>query len=117
MLLNRPLSALHAGRLLGIACATMLTTSCATPTTPVEAPAQAKSSAIVVDRAAAPKEAAVVPCLALAIIVYHAPQTHPEVDQWLAGDLVDSANRWDRPDTVDSIRKHNAVVRDRCPGK
>lgn len=57
------------------------------------------------------------PCLALAIIVYHAPQTYPEVDQWLAGELADSANRWDRPDTVDSIRKHNAVVRDRCPGK
>lgn len=95
--------------MLAIACVTPPLISCATPTT------QAEQSAGLVEAAPAQPAAAAVPCLVLTKVIYHAPKTQPEANEWLAGNLQDPLNHYDTPSTVSQIRKINAKISALCP--
>lgn len=63
---------------------------------------------------AAPVQA--VPCPTDPAFGYHAPKDATEAAQWLKGALPDPTNHYDTPDTVASIRRHNAAVQAVCAG-
>jgi hypothetical protein len=58
-----------------------------------------------------------IPCAADPPIHFEMPDSPAKQGAWREGDFQDPVNRFDTPETVAAIQKHNAAVKAACGGK